>query len=135
MAEEDGNVGSGRSPLSGTAEWSTSAVALMQAPRPRSIDGTRPGRISSVRNVETRGTLWSESGGGRSVGEPTVRKAEPLVGQERPRSKGRRPKGNGKTITRVPLGGIGQCPIRKDADVDVVSHPKNDETTANRRES
>ncbi len=44
--------------MSRPAKWSTSAVALMQAPRPRSIDGTLPGRISSVRNVETRGTLW-----------------------------------------------------------------------------
>lgn len=78
--------------MSGPTKWSTPAVALMQAPRPRSIDGTRPGRISSVRNVETP----IESGGGRSVGEPTVRKADPLVGEERPRSEGQRPKGNGK---------------------------------------
>ena len=79
--------------MSGPAKWSTRAVALTQAPRPRSIDGTLPGRISSVWNVETP----IESGGGRSVGEPTVRKADPLVGQERPRSEGQRPKGNGNS--------------------------------------
>jgi hypothetical protein len=72
-----------------------------------------------------------ESGDGRFAGEPTVRKAEPPVG-------------TGTSKKRTPVaerqreyitGWIGQYPTRKGADVDVVSHPKNDETTANRRES
>jgi hypothetical protein len=65
----------------------------MQAPGPRSIGGTRPGRISSVRNVETP----MESGDGRFAGERTVTKADPPVGEERPRSERQQPKGNGNT--------------------------------------
>lgn len=108
-------------------EWSTSAVALTQAPRPRSIGGTRPGRISSVRNVETP----MEPGVGRYAGEPTVRKADPPVGIGTSKKRMPAAERQREHIT----GWIGQCSVRKDADVDVVSHPKNDETTANRRES
>jgi hypothetical protein len=67
MADEDGNDGS---------MWSACAFTLDTAPRPRSIGGTRPGRISSVRNVETP----MESGGGRYAGGPTVREAESSSG-------------------------------------------------------
>jgi hypothetical protein len=38
--------------------------------RPRGREGTHPGRISKVRNVET------PSGSGRMPGKPTVRKAQ-----------------------------------------------------------
>ena len=102
-------------------------VHVDTAPRPRSIGGTRPGCISCVRNVETP----MESGGGRFAGQPTVRKVNPPVGTGT--SKKRRPVAERQR--EYITGWIGQYPIRKDADVDVVSHPKNDGTTANRRES
>ncbi|GAC1645948.1 MAG: hypothetical protein NVS4B2_35320 [Chloroflexota bacterium] len=48
----------------------------MRTPRPRSKDGTHPGRISLMWNVETP----MESGDGRYAGTPTVRNAESSSG-------------------------------------------------------
>jgi hypothetical protein len=72
-----------------------------------------------------------ESGNGRLADEPTVRKAEPPVGIGTSKKRMPAVERQREYIT----GWIGQYPIRKDADVDVVSHPKNDETIANRRKS
>jgi hypothetical protein len=127
MADEDGDVGSRGSAHAETYEWSTPAVALMQAPRPRSIDGTPPGRISSVWNVETP----MESGGGRPPVSRPVRKVDPPVGIGTSKKRMPAAERQREYIT----GWIGQYPVRKDADVDVVSHPKNDGTIVNRRES
>jgi hypothetical protein len=127
MADEDGDDGSRQARNDRAYEWSTCAATLTQAPLPRSRDGTPPGRISSVWNVETP----MESGDGRCAGRPTVRAAESSSGTGTSEKRMLAAERQRESIT----GQIGQCPIRKDADADVVSHPKNDVKSANRRES
>jgi hypothetical protein len=63
-----------------------------------------------------------ESGDGRFAGELTVRKVEPPVGEGTSKKRMPAAERQREFIT----GWTGQYPIRKDADVDVVSHPKNE---------
>ncbi len=95
-----------------------------QTPRPRSIEGTYPSRISSERNMET--PMGSDS----NVSKPIVRAAElPSGNRNAQEAKASNRKVTGNRLDRA------SCSTRKGADVGMVSHPKTAVTVINEGES
>src|SRR3954466_15485101 len=96
---------------------------IHRTPRPRSRKGTHPSCISTERNMITP----MRSGSGPS--KPTVRKAELLSGCRKiQEAKASSRKATGNRLDR-------EYPTRKGADVDLVSHPKNEVTVTNQGKS
>jgi hypothetical protein len=120
-------MGQGRTPtFSSASDWGPHCSSI-RTPRPRSIEGILPSRISPVRNVATP----MESDDGRCVSKPIVRTAQYSSGTGRPKKRIPAAERQQEFIT----GWIGQYPPRKGADVGLVNRPKNDVRATNQRKS
>jgi len=98
----------------------------IRTPRPRSIEGLHPSGSSTERN---RRTLLRSGDGETGSQTQEWQKSSAGVGK----SKKRRPAA--ERHREIITGWIEQYSTRKGADVDLVSHPKNEVTVTNRRKS
>src|SRR5438445_4948001 len=96
-------------------------MVLLSYTRLRVIVKTHPGRISTVRNVETLMRSGRESGTARPASTPPAKAAEHRRRNGWPKKRRLAAERQRETIT----GQIGRCPRRKAADVGQVNHPKN----------
>src|SRR5438270_4183026 len=97
------------------------AIPASRTPRFRSKGGIHPGRISSVRNVETP----TRPG---PAGRPDVRRAQLLSGKRRPKKRRPAAERQRESIT----GWIERLLRRKPADVGLVNYPKDAVKVAHR---
>src|SRR5438034_610861 len=117
MGQEKGSI---EIPVDDTVQ-----ALYQRTPRPRSREGTLPSRSSKVRNMIT--PMRSE----RNPSKPTARTAEFLSGCR----KVQEAKASRRKATGIHNRLDREYPTRKGADVDLVSHPKNEVRVTNRGKS
>lgn len=119
LGNHSGDVGlSPCAPLHSTWKGYGAIMSVSGTPRPRRIEGILASRISLLWNGESP----MESDDGRCISRPDVRMAEHSSGTGRSEKRMLAAERQRESIT----GQIGHCPTRKGADVDRVTHPKNE---------